>query len=148
MSRTAAILVARLIFAGVFVMAAGFKFFGMEPTAGYIASAGFPVPLFLAWIAAFFETALALALLTGAFFSEAALLAAAYVLFLAFAFHGPSHWSGNQSEFGFFVDHFTFFAGLLLAAVQGPGDTLALRLGFIGKRQASGAVKARYGGEA
>ncbi len=127
MSRTVAILIARLIFGGVFVMAASFKFLGMEATAGYIAAAGFPFPLFLAWVAAFFEVALALALLTGAFFSEAALLAAAYVLFLAFAFHGPSHWQGNQAEFGFFIDHFTFIAGLLFAAVHGPGEKLAIR---------------------
>ena len=133
MGRTAAILVARLIFAGVFVMAASFKFLGMEATASYIGSAGFPFPLLLAWLAAFFESALAIALLTGAFFSEAALVAAAYVLFLAFAFHGPSHWSENQAEFGFFVDHFTFIAGLLFAAVHGPGDTLALRRGLIWK---------------
>ena len=51
----------------------------------------------------------------GAYFSEAALVAAAYVLFLGFAFHGPSHWAGNQTEFGFFVDHFTFMAGLFFA---------------------------------
>jgi uncharacterized membrane protein YphA (DoxX/SURF4 family) len=126
-----AILIARLIFAGVFVMAAVFKFLGMEETAGYIAAAGFPIPLLLAWVAAFFECALALCLLTGAFFSEAALLAAAYILFLAFAFHGPSHWEGNQVEFGFFVDHFTFIAGLLFAAVHGPGRTLALRQSVI-----------------
>jgi len=131
MSRAAAILVARLIFAAVFVMAAGFKFFDMQSTGGYIASAGFPIPLALAWIAAIFEIALALAFLTGAFFSEAALLAAAYVLFLAFAFHGPSHWSGNQMEFGSFVDHFTFIAGLLFAAVHGPDERLAVGKGFI-----------------
>ncbi|MEQ1944061.1 DoxX family protein [Mesorhizobium sp. VNQ89] len=131
MGKTAAILVARLIFAGLFIMAAAFKFMGMQDTASYIAAAGFPVPLFLAWIAAFFEVALALAFLTGAFFSEAALLAGIYVIFLAFAFHGPSHWQGNQSEFGFFVDHFTFLAGLLYAAVHGPGSTLAVRKGII-----------------
>ncbi|NGN44360.1 DoxX family protein [Mesorhizobium sp. CGMCC 1.15528] len=131
MSKTVAILIARLIFGGVFVMAASFKFLGMEATAGYIAAAGFPFPLFLAWVAAFFEVALALALLTGAFFSEAALLAAAYVLFLAFAFHGPSHWEGNQAEFGFFIDHFTFIAGLLFAAVHGPGEKLAIRKSLI-----------------
>ncbi|MCX5577919.1 DoxX family protein [Kaistia terrae] len=125
--KTAAILIARLIFGGVFVMAATFKFLDMAATAGYIASAGFPFPLFLAWVAAIFETALAIALLSGAFFSEAALLAAAYVLFLALAFHGPSHWTGNQVEFGFFIDHFTFIAGLLFAAVHGPGEKLALR---------------------
>lgn len=127
MSKTVAVLIARLIFGGVFAMAASFKFLGIGATASYIASAGFPLALFLAWIAAFFESALAIALWTGAFFSEASFLAAAYVLFLAFAFHGPSHWSGNQMEFGFFVDHLTFIAGLLFAAVHGPGDTLVVR---------------------
>ncbi len=127
MSKTVALLMARLIFGGAFAMAASFKFLGIGATASYIASAGFPLALALAWIAAFFESALAIALWTGAFFSEAALVAAAYVLFLAFAFHGPSHWSGNQTEFGFFVDHLTFIAGLLFAAVHGPGDTLVVR---------------------
>lgn len=121
MWRDIATLVARLIFTGVFVMALTFKFLGMEQTASYIAAAGFPIPLVLAWVAAFFELALALYFLTGAFFTEASLLAALYVLFLGFAFHGPSHWEGNQAEFGFFVDHFTFFAGLLFAAAHGPG---------------------------
>jgi uncharacterized membrane protein YphA (DoxX/SURF4 family) len=131
--RSIAVIVGRIIFAAVFLMAAGFKFAGMSDTAGYIASAGFPFPLFLAWCAAIFEVLLVIALLTGAFFSEAALLAAVYVLFLAFAFHGPSHWAGNQAEFGFFVDHFTFIAGLLFAAAHGPGRW-ALRRGLIGRR--------------
>ena len=126
-----AILVGRLIFAGLFIMAFSFKFMDIGGTAGYIASAGFPMPLALAWLAAFFETALAIGLLTGAYFTEAALLAAAYVIFLAFAFHGPSHWEGNQSEFGFFIDHFTFMAGLLFAAVHGPGRVLAIRRGLL-----------------
>lgn len=133
MTRTAAILVARLIFAGVFIMSASFKFAGMDATASYIAAVGFPFPMFLAWIAAFFEVILALAFLTGAFFLEAALLAAAYVLFLGLAFHGPSHWAGNPMEFGFFVDHFTFIAGLLFAAAYGPGNALVVRHGLAGK---------------
>jgi putative oxidoreductase len=131
MGKTSLILVARLIFGSVFAMAAAFKFLGMGATAGYIAAAGFPLALLLAWITAFFESALAIALWAGAFFSEAALLAAAYVLFLAFAFHGPSHWGGNQTEFGFFVDHFTFIAGLLFAAVHGPGGALVVRRSII-----------------
>jgi len=52
MTKTIAVLIARVIFAGVFVMAAGFKFAGMSATAGYIAAAGFPMALTLAWIAA------------------------------------------------------------------------------------------------
>ena len=126
-----AILIARLIFAGLFAMAATFKLLGMADTANYIASAGFPMPLLFAWLAATFETALVICFLSGAFFSEAALLAVAYVLFLAFAFHGPSHWAGNQSEFGFFVDHFTFSAGLLFAAVHGPGTQFAIKRGWL-----------------
>jgi putative oxidoreductase len=132
--RTAAVLVGRLIFAAVFIMAAAFKFAGMSGTADYIAAAGFPAPLFLAWCAALFESVLILAFVTGAYFSEAALLAAAYVLFLGFAFHGPGRWAGNQAEFGFFIDHFTFIAGLLFAAAHGPGRVLALRQGLIGGR--------------
>ena len=124
--QSVAVILGRLIFAGIFLMATSFKFLGMAVTASYIAAAGFPVPLLLAWVAAIFEAVLAICLLTGAFFTEAALLAAAYVLFLAFAFHGPSHWTGNQAEFGFFIDHFTFIAGLLFAAVNGPGRILAL----------------------
>ncbi|MCG6857883.1 MAG: DoxX family protein [Salaquimonas sp.] len=126
MTKTIAILIARLIFGGVFLMAAGFKFADMAATAQYIAAIGFPFPLFFAWVAAFFEVGLVLAFFTGAFFREAAALAVVYVLFLGLAFHGPSHWEGNQMEFGFFVDHFTFIAGLLFAAVHGPGEKLAL----------------------
>ena len=128
---TAAILAGRLIFASLFIMAVSFKLMDIDATAGYIASAGFPLPKLLAWLAALLELALIAGFLTGAYFSEAALVAAAYVLFLAFAFHGPSHWAANQDEFGFFVDHFTFTAGLLFAAVHGPWRVLASKRGWI-----------------
>jgi putative oxidoreductase len=131
MGKTVAVLIGRLIFAALFAMAMTLKFSDMQATANFIAAAGFPLPLLLAWLAAIFELALVLAFLTGAFFSEAALLAAVYVVFLGFAFHGPSHWNNNQTEFGFFVDHFTFMAGLLFAAVHGPGNVLALRQGYL-----------------
>ena len=49
---TIAILFTRLIFAAVFLMGTVFKFTGMTDTADYIAAAGFPFPLFLAWVAA------------------------------------------------------------------------------------------------
>jgi uncharacterized membrane protein YphA (DoxX/SURF4 family) len=120
--KMAAILIARLIFGFVFGMAAAFKFafVGMDATAAQIAGAGFPVPHLLAWVAGFFEVGLSLAFLIGFYFTEAAAVAIAYVLFLALSFHGPDHWRSNPMEFGFFVDHFTFIAGLLFAAVHGP----------------------------
>ena len=132
--QTAAILIGRLIFAAVFAMAVTFKFMDMGATAGFIAAAGFPFPLFLAWCAALLEVLLVVAFLTGAFFTPAALVAGVYVIFLGFAFHGPSHWAGNQAEFGFFVDHFTFIAGLLFAAAHGPGHVLAVRRSWLGSR--------------
>src|SRR3954470_36871 len=126
-----AILVGRLIFALVFIMAVSFKLMDINATATYIASAGFPLPTLLAWLAALLELALVACFLSGAYFSEAALVAAAYVLFLGFAFHGPSHWAGNQAEFGFFVDHFSFMAGLLFAAAHGPGRVLTMKRRWI-----------------
>ena len=130
---TAAVLAGRLIFAAVFIMAVSFKLTNIGGTAGFIAAVGFPLPTLLACLAAVFELALIACFLTGAYFSEAALLAAVYVLFLAFTFHGPSHWAANQNEFGFFVDHFTFMAGLLFAAAHGPGSVLAMKRGWLSR---------------
>jgi uncharacterized membrane protein YphA (DoxX/SURF4 family) len=100
---------------------------GMDATAQEIAGAGFPMPVVLAWVAAFFEVVLAISFLTGLFFREAAVVSIAYILFLGFTFHGPDRWSNNPMEMGFFIDHFTFVAGLLFAAVHGPSDALVLR---------------------
>ena len=132
--KTAAILVGRLIFAAVFIMAVSFKLTNINGTASFIAAAGFPLSTLLAWLAALLELGLIACFLTGAYFSEATLVAAAYVLFLAFSFHGPSHWAKNQDEFGFFVDHFTFIAGFLFAAAHGPGQVLAIKRGWINRQ--------------
>ena len=126
-----AVLVGRLVFAALFIMAVSFKFADISGTAASIAAAGFPLPTLLTWLAIVFELGLIAALLTGAYFSEAALLAAGYVVFLGFAFHGPSHWEANQNEIGFFIDHFTFAAGLLFAAAYGPGRVLAMDRGWL-----------------
>jgi putative oxidoreductase len=123
------VLVGRLIIAGVFLMALSFKVMGIEATAGYIASAGIPFSLPLAWLAVIFEALLVFAFVTGAYFRQAAFLAIFYILFLGFAFHGPSHWTGNQTEFGFFVDHFTFAAGLIFMVAHGPANAWKLRWG-------------------
>ena len=130
--KTAALLLARLVMAAMFSLGMVFKFVDINATAGYIAAAGFPLSTLLAWVAAFFELALVLSFLSGAYFREAALLAAAYVIFLGFAFHGPSHWTDDAGlNFGAFVSHFPFAAGLLFAAVHGPGRVFAMRTGWL-----------------
>ena len=123
---TAAILIGRLIFTALFLMAVSIKLMDPGGTAGQIAAAGFPLSGILIWCAIVLELALIAGFLTGAYFREASLVAAAYVIFLGFGFHGQSHWAANQNEIGFFIDHFTFAAGLLFAAACGPGRVLAL----------------------
>lgn len=120
------VLIARLIIAAVFGMACFFKFKDIGATAGYIEAAGFPMGVELAWIAAIFEVLLVIAFLTGILMREAALLAAIYVVFLGFAFHGPNTWKPDMIEFGFFVNHFPFAACLLYMTAFGPGP-LGLR---------------------
>lgn len=130
--KTAALLLARVAMATMFAMGMVFKFADINATAGYIAAAGFPFSTLLAWAAAFFELALVLSFLTGAYFREAVLLAAVYLIFLAFSFHGPSHWTDNEGlNFGAFFSHFPIAAGLLFAATHGPGRVLSLRLGWL-----------------
>jgi len=135
--RAAAILIARLFFAFAFAQAAAFKlvFVGIDATAAQIAAVGFPFATLLAWLAALFEVALATAFLSGLLFKEAALVAAAYVLFLGFVFYGPTKWSGDLMAYGMFINHLVFIAGLLFAAVHGPGDRLAIHRGLIGKNR-------------
>ncbi|MEO9167128.1 MAG: DoxX family protein [Aestuariivirga sp.] len=126
--KTAALLLARLIMAAMFSLGMVLKFSDITGTASAIAGAGFPFATLLAWAAAFFELAIVLCILSGAYFREACLLGAIYLVFLAFAFHGPSHWTDAEGlNFGAFVSHFPFAAGLLFAAVHGPGRTLALQ---------------------
>jgi len=63
--RSLAALVGRLIFAGVFLLGLFFKLTDIGATAGYIAAAGFPAPMLLAWLAALFEALLVIAFVTG-----------------------------------------------------------------------------------
>ena len=130
----AAVLIARLTLALVFLMAFAFKVMDINATAAFITSAGFPFATLLAVLAALLELAIVLSLVTGAYFSEMMLVGAAYVVFLGFAFHGSSHWTDDKGlEFGGFISHFPFAAGMLFAAAHGPGGLLALKRNIIAR---------------
>jgi putative oxidoreductase len=123
-----AVILARLILALVFLMAFVFKVIGFGMIAEAIRMAGFPFPMVLAVLAALFELALVVSLLTGVYFSELMLAGFVYVVFLAFAFHGPSHWTDAKGlEFGAFVSHFPFAAAMLFAVGHGPGRRFVAR---------------------
>jgi putative oxidoreductase len=71
-------------------------------------------------------------MVTGASLSEMMLLVAVYVVFLAFAFHGPSHWTDDKGlKFADFINHFPFAAGMLFVAAHGPGRLLVLKQNII-----------------
>jgi putative oxidoreductase len=130
--KTTAILVARFIMAALFAMGVAGKIFASGMMVDAIAKAGFPFPMVLNWLAALFELGLALAYLTGAYFREANLLGVVYLVFLAFAFHFVSHWTDAEGlNFGAFVSHFPMAAGMLFAAVNGPGQKLTLKWGWL-----------------
>ena len=130
--KTAALLIARFTMAALFAMGVAGKVFASGMMADAIAKAGFPFPMVLNWLAALFELGLVLAYLTGAYFREANILGAIYLVFLAFAFHFVSHWTDAEGlNFGAFVSHFPMAAGMLFAAVNGPGRALTLKRGFI-----------------
>ncbi len=129
-----AVLGARLILTAVFLMAFLSKVMAFNMIAEAIQAAGFPQSHLLAVLAALFEFGLVLALVTGAYFSEMMLAGAVYVGFLAFAFHGPSHWTDPKGlELGAFVSHFPFAAALMLAAAHGPGQLLAMKRGYLAR---------------
>ena len=75
-----------------------------------------------------------IAILVGRLIFAAVFIMAAAFKFIDMNAAAPSLWKGNQAEFGFFINHFTFFAGLLFAAVHGPGRILALPHTIIGRR--------------
>ena len=130
--KTPLLLLARLVMAALFAMALAGKIFMSGMMADEIAKAGFPFPMVLNWLAALFELGLILAFLTGAYFREANILGAIYVVFLAFAFHFVSHWTDAEGlNFGAFVSHFPMAAGMLFAAVNGPGRVLTLKWGWL-----------------
>ena len=86
---TAAILIGRLVFTAMFLMAVSAKLMNINGTAGQIAAAGFPLSGILVWLVVVFELAVIAGFLTGAYFRAAALLAAVYVVFSRSDFMDP-----------------------------------------------------------
>lgn len=119
MSQSAVFLAGRILLAFIFIMSGVQKFAGIEGTAGYIGSVGFPAPVLLAWAAAFFETFVGLAFLVGFRTREAAWALAAFCVFSGFVFHfQPS----DQMQMINFMKNLAMAGGFLAFAVSGPGS--------------------------
>ena len=118
------VLVARLLLALMFLFAGIEKFTGLEGTAGYIASAGLPMPKLLALGAGVIEVAASLMLIVGWQARWAALALAGFTLLASFFFH--NFWALPQdqqlTQMLFFLKNIAATGGLLMVYAFGAGS--------------------------
>lgn len=127
--RTHALLIARVLMGGLFVLAGVMKIQGgIDGTAMYIESAGLPAGLALAWFSALLEIIAGAAIILGYYFKEAAIALAVFVIVLSFPFHGPGTWDIDPSQQTVFLKNMAIVAGLLFMAAHGSGNTWSLKL--------------------
>lgn len=118
MSNSIILLVARILLAFIFILSGVQKFFGLEGTAGYIASVGLPFATLLAVGAAIVETFGGLALLVGYRTREAAWILAAFTLVAGFLFHFQP---ADQMQMISFMKNLAITGGFLALAQIGAG---------------------------
>ena len=118
------VLVARVLLALMFLFAGIEKFTGLEGTAGYIASAGLPMPKLLALGAGVIEVAASLMLIVGWQARWAALALAGFTLLASFFFH--NFWALPQdqqmTQMLFFFKNIAAIGGLLMVYAFGAGS--------------------------
>lgn len=118
------VLVARVLLALMFLFAGIEKFTGLEGTAGYIASAGLPMPKLLALGAGVIEVAASLMLIVGWQARWAALALAGFTLLASFFFH--NFWALPQdqqlTQMLFFFKNIAATGGLLMVYAFGAGS--------------------------
>ena len=121
---THAVLIARVLLGGFFLIAGVQKIMGgVDGTAGYITSAGLPMGLLLAWLAIAVEIGAGAAIILGKYFKEAAIVLAVFTLVITFIFHGPNSWAAENMQQGMFMKNMAIIAGLLYMAAFGSGNT-------------------------
>lgn len=116
-------LIGRILLALMFLGAGISKFGGLEGTAGYIASAGLPLPKLLAIATAILEVVAALMLIVGWQARWAALALAAFTLLATLLFH--NYWAmPAEQQFTqqlMFMKNMAIVGGLLVLFAFGPG---------------------------
>ena len=116
-------LIGRILLALMFLGAGISKFGGLEGTAGYIASAGLPLPKLLAIATATLEVVAALMLIIGWQARWAALPLAAFTLLATLLFH--NYWAmPAEQQFTqqlMFMKNMAIVGGLLVLFAFGPG---------------------------
>ena len=117
------VLLARILLALVFIGAGIEKFTGLEGTAGYIASAGLPMPKLLAVASAVVEVLGSVLLILGWQARWAALALAGFTLLASVFFHNYWAMPADQQFMQqlMFMKNLAITGGLLMVFAFGPG---------------------------
>ncbi|MDB5675699.1 MAG: DoxX family protein [Sphingomonas bacterium] len=122
-AQNAALLVARLCLASLFLFSGGEKLTSMSGAIQWAASSGVPVAQLAMPLAALFEVTAGLLLATGWRAREAASALALWIIILGPLFHQfwkvpPQLW---QESIDSFFHHLVMFGGMVYVAIFGPG---------------------------
>ena len=117
------VLAGRILLGLLFILSGFGKIAGFEGTVGYIASQHLPVPTAVAVLTIAIELGGGLALVTGFYTRQAALLLAGFTLLAAFVFH--AFWSAPDAAKMMqqinFLKNLSIAGGMLVLAAFGPG---------------------------
>ena len=127
----AALVVARLCLASLFLFSGGEKLTSLSGAIQWAASNGVPAAGLSMPLAAVFEVATGLMLVTGWRAREAAAALAVWIIVLGPLFHQfwnapPQLWQGSVDDF---FHHIVMFGGMVYVAVFGPGRWRLARSG-------------------
>ena len=117
------VLAGRILLGLLFILSGFGKIAGFEGTVGYIASQHLPLPTIVAVLTIAIELGGGLALVTGFYTRQAALLLAGFTLLAAFVFH--AFWSAPEAAKMMqqinFLKNLSIAGGMLVLAAFGPG---------------------------
>jgi putative oxidoreductase len=118
------VLAGRILLGLLFLVSGVGKIAGFEGTVGYISAQHLPVPALLAALTIVVEVGGGLALVTGLWTRQAALVLAGFTLLTAFVFHG--FWSAADAAKTMqqiqFLKNLSIAGGLFVLAAFGPGQ--------------------------
>jgi len=118
------VLAGRILLGLLFVLSGFGKIAGFEGTVGYIAAQNLPLPAVLAVLTILVELGGGLALVTGFYTRQSALVLAAFTLLTAFVFH--AFWAAPEAARMMqqinFLKNLSIAGGMLVLAAFGPGS--------------------------
>jgi putative oxidoreductase len=117
------LLVGRVLLGYLFLAAGYYKFMGMAGTVGYFTNLKVPAPELMAWLTAFLEVIIGVALILGIATRYAALVTFIFVLVATAIAHRWWEYTGpaNAAQWNNFLKNLAIMGGALAIFVAGPG---------------------------